>query len=329
MSIASPMCTGNGAYVVHKTLERKVPKYRVLPYNPYWTVFPPSLLLFSDLQAPVIHTTPDHAIFLTPPRAMLLLTFHNYVLDAAMRPYSSTPQQIHYRTDLRLFTRLALQRASKVTAVSKATAELIRQDLQYRGKVDVIPNGVDTGVFRPPSSRSASSQLRVLFSGNPTCRKGAHWLLPIIQHVNASVRVHCTGGLRRGGMALHHPRLIHLGAIPYGVMPHLYRSMDVLLMPTIREGMSLAVLEAMASGLPIVASNTSSLPELVHHGQGGFLCPTGNVEAFADALNQLSEDTAMRHRMGEYNRTLAESRFGENQMTAAYAEMFETLAVRL
>jgi L-malate glycosyltransferase len=319
------MCTGNGAYIVHKRLERHIPSYRVIAYDPYWTLFPPLLPLLCAQPSTVVHTTADHAVFLTRKRTHLVLTFHNYVLDSAMRPYSTRMQQMHYRTDLRLFTRLALKRADRVTAVSRATAELVQRDLQFTGPIQVIQNGVKTDLFHPPRGRSSSSKIRVLFSGNPTRRKGAHWLPSIADRVESNVSIHLTGGLRDEGGDLRHPRLIQLGTVPFRAMPELYRSMDVLLMPTIREGMSLAVLEAMASGLPVVASDTSSIPELVHHGRGGFLCPIGDTEVMASALNTLAQNPILRQQMGDYNRALIESTFTEEQMVEKYQRLFESL----
>jgi L-malate glycosyltransferase len=326
MTITSPMCTGTGAYVVHRILERHIPKYKVLGHNPYWTLFPPLLPLFADRRASVVHTVPDYAIFFIPPRAKLVVTFHNYVLDPAMRPYSSFLQQLHYRTDLRLFIRLALRRARVVTAVSQATAELVRQDLDYTRPISVIPNGIDTRTFHPPKKRQEQLKLRVFFCGNPTRRKGAHWLPPIAERTEAEAEIWVTGGLRFGKMAAQHPRLRPLGPVSHETMPELYRSVDVLLMPTVREGMSLAVLEAMASGLPVVASDCSSLPELVHHGKGGFLCPLGDVNAFAHALDTLAGDVELRFAMGEYNRAVVEGKFSQAQMVAAYEAVFASLS---
>ena len=78
--------------------------------------------------------------------------------------------------------------------------------------------------------------------------------------------------------------------------------MDILLMPTVREGLSLAVLEAMSCGLPVVASNCSSLPEQIDEGLGGFLCPVGDVNMFAERLNYLADSPKIRKNMGQYNR---------------------------
>lgn len=68
-----------------------------------------------------------------------------------------------------------------------------------------------------------------------------------------------------------------MGTVPYVAMPDLYRSVDALLLPIVREGDSLAVLEAISSGIPVIASDCSSLPERVTHGQGGYLCEIGDV----------------------------------------------------
>ena len=108
--IASPMCCGNGAYVIHKELEHALPGYRVLPYHPNWTLFPVFLPLAACIKrASLVHTTPDYAIFCMRRDIPLVVTFHNYVLDPFMKPYSSWLQRIHYATTLRRFTTMARQ----------------------------------------------------------------------------------------------------------------------------------------------------------------------------------------------------------------------------
>ena len=61
-------------------------------------------------------------------------------------------------------------------------------------------------------------------------------------------------------------------------------------------------MEDMASGLPVVASNCSSLPEQIDEGKGGFLCPVGNIHAFAEKINILADSPPLRKEMGKYNR---------------------------
>jgi glycosyltransferase involved in cell wall biosynthesis len=105
-------------------------------------------------------------------------------------------------------------------------------------------------------------------------------------------------------------------------MPDRYRQMDMLLMSTVREGLSLAVMEAMACGLPVVASNCSSLSEQIDDGRGGFLCPVGDVKAFAEKINLLAESPGLRKEMGQYNRTKIEKKFTLDRMVKEYQKIF-------
>ena len=85
----------------------------------------------------------------------------------------------------------------------------------------------------------------------------------------------------------------------------------------------LAAAEAMSCGLPVVASNCSSLPELIDDGKGGFLCPVGDVEAFAEKINLLADSPKLRHEMGEYNRSKVEELFTVERMVNEYKDLFE------
>jgi len=94
------------------------------------------------------------------------------------------------------------------------------------------------------------------------------------------------------------------------------------LFPTVREGFPLVVAEAMASGLPIVATNCSSLPELVDEGRGGFLCEQGDARAFAQKINLLAESVELRREMGTYNRAKVERQFKLETMVREYRSLF-------
>lgn len=324
MKILSPMPRGSGAIVAHRVLERHLPGYRVMDYSPWWTLFPPALCAVTRGSADLIHTTPDYALFSTQRHVPYVLTFQNYVLDPFMRAYSSRLQWMHYRTDLRLFTQLALNRASAITAVSKSTAELVASDIGSPLPIRVIPNGVDISRFSPPRTRSGRQTIRVLFSGNLTRRKGAHLLPGIAARLPSHIEIVCASGLGRGNVDIGSlPNFKILKGVSHEAMPKLYHDVDILLMPTTREGMSLAVLEAMASALPVVASNCSSLPEQVDPGKGGYLCKPDDVAAFADAVVHLAESAAIRRQMGEYNRARVEKEFDARMIAAAYRALFE------
>ena len=328
--IISPMSSGNGAYIAHRLLEAHIPGYHVASYHPRWTYFPLMLpMVASTRGAELVHTTPDYALFFHRKSAPMVITFQNYVLDRWMRDYSTWLQKIHYATDLRLWTREALKKCSAVTAVSESTARIVKQDMGLTEPVRVIYNGVDANHFVPDLKKKFNSkEVRVLFSGNLTIRKGAHWLSHIAKKLKDNVAIFYTQGLRTRKIYKNSPNLHSIGPVSFGEMPHRYQQMDILLMPTVREGLSLAVLEAMACGLPVVASNCSSLPEQIDHAKGGFLCPVGDVNAFAEKLNLLAESPALRREMGEYNRSKVEKTFSLERMVNEYKTLFEEVLTK-
>jgi len=322
-AIASPMPTGSGAIVVHRRLERYIPGYRVEPYDPRWSMFPPAMRRLRPTAARLVHTAVDHAALLTPPGVPLVATFHNYMLDPFMRGYSTMAQRLHYATDLRWLTRQGARRATVVTAVSDFTAELVRSDLGFRDEIRVIPNGVDPVLFAPPPSREGREHVAVWVVGNPTRRKGHHWLGAIAERLAPGVTIWCTSD-----SVPPHPRIRAAAPRPHAEMPALYGSADIVLLPGVREGLCLAALEAMASGLPVVASDCSSMPELVVEGQGGHLCPIGDTRSFAQRINALAAAPSDRERMGRFNRARVLAGFTEDRMVTAYRALFAEIAGR-
>ena len=326
------MPKGNGAYIAHRLLETQIQEYRVVAFHPNWTFIPFWLPVITSLRgADLIHTTPDHAAFFYRKSIPMVITFQNYVSDRAMRPYSTWYQKIHYATDLKLLTRMALKKSDTVTAVSKSTAQIVKQDLGLDRSfpIRVIYNGINANHFIPDSHKKYDrTAARVLFSGNLTIRKGAHWLPRMANCLNHNITIFYTQGLRSRHVLPKLSNLQSLGAVPFEEMPHQYQQMDILLMPTVREGFSLAVLEAMACGLPVVASNCSSLPEQIEDGKGGFLCPVGDVKAFAEKINLLAESPDLRREMGEYNRAKVQKMFTLEKMASEYQELFQEVLMQ-
>ncbi len=322
------MPLGCGAWVLHSMLEAGLDGYRMAPYNPWLTLFPPLLRAVGWRQpADIIHATPDYAPFVARRGKPLVVTIHHTMFDDFMRPYSSALQRIHYRTDLRWFTQWGIRRAQAVTAVSRFSADLARQSLDIEQPIRVIYNGVDEAFFRPPRERRASARIRVLFTGNLSRRKGAHWLAAIADRLDDGIEILYTRGLRGNSGLPDHPRLKCLGNIPYPELPRRYASADIFLFPSVREGFGLAVAEAMACGLPVVATNGSALPELIDHGRGGFLCSVGDVDCFARQINRLASMPALRREMGQYNRQRVEERFTRSRMIRQYRELFEQVSL--
>lgn len=325
MNILSPMATGNGAYVVHDMLSKFIDGYNLKGYDPRLTLFPPLLsLLNSRCKPDIIHTTPDYGTFFSRNKTPLVITFHNYILDSFMQPYSSLAQRIHYKTDLRYFTVKSLFEASIVNSVSQFTADLIKKEHNYQKEIRVIYNGIDHNLFHPATNkRKDQKTIKVLYSGNLSRRKGSNLLADIADKLDDGIEILYTQGLRTKNHLPPSSRLQNLGNVPYSAMPTIYQNADILLFPTVREGFGLAAAEAMACGLPVVATDCSSLPELIVNGKGGYLCELGNVQEFTDRINTLAASPALRREMGEYNRARVEKKFTLDRMAKQYKDLFE------
>ena len=116
------------------------------------------------------------------------------------------------------------------------------------------------------------------------------------------------------------------GAVPHHRMPELYAAADVFCLPSLYEGFPLAILEAMAAGLPVVATRVAGNPEAVDDGVHGRLVEAEDAAALAAALLDLIEDPEGRQRMGRQARRRVEEEFSIERIGAAYRELWEGLA---
>lgn len=106
------------------------------------------------------------------------------------------------------------------------------------------------------------------------------------------------------------------------------RGFDCFVLPSIAEGISNTILEAMATGLPVIASRVGGNPELIDDGATGRLVPAGDVEALAAALLELFRFRATAQRFGRAARSAVERRFSLDRMAADYAGLYERLLRR-
>lgn len=257
----------------------------------------------------------------------LVVTVHHLVADPAYRPYTRPAQRLFHRLE-RLFDGWSIARADAVACVSAYTRRRVDQ-LYRREDARVIYNGVDTTLFRPlPGGRPAwgdGRPFRLLFVGNRTRRKGADLLGPIMDTLGTGYELWYSGGQRPDEEPILTPGARPLGRLSRRGLVQAYNACHALIFPSRLEGFGLAVAEAMACGLPVVASRCSSLPELIVEGKGGFLCPVDDVAAFAAAVRRLAGDPARCREMGGVNRARAEQLFSFEVMATHYRALYEQL----
>ena len=108
-------------------------------------------------------------------------------------------------------------------------------------------------------------------------------------------------------------------------VPRIMRGLDLFVMPSISEGISNTVLEAMASGLPIVGTRVGGNPELIEEGVTGTLVPRNDAESMARAMRVYTESAELCRRHGSEARSAVERRFGIDAMVNAYVAVYDQL----
>lgn len=204
-----------------------------------------------------------------------------------------------------------LNSASAVIAVSELLAEKTKQT-GYRGPIHFIGNGIDPQVFSPGTSplrnrlSIPNDAFVIAVAGRLEAVKGIRFLAEAVAAINdPQLHLVIAGdgkekeeieNILREKIRSGHAHL--LGEIPYRDILDIYRGADVLALPSFMEGMSIAGLEAMACGLPLIASNVGGMPYLVKDGETGILTEPGSVESLEQAILQLLNDRDLTRTMG-------------------------------
>jgi len=174
-------------------------------------------------------------------------------------------------------------------------------------KLFLTPTAVDGELFRP-QPRPNPSPFRVLFTGQLSQRKGLSYLLEGFRRAAIPGAELLLVGPSVGSTRVwkHSPGVRHRGPVHHRELPAHYQASDVYVMPSLVEGLPQTVLEAMASGLPVVVSENTAGPEIVTDGVNGYVVPIRDPAAIAERLTELYEDDDRRRSMGELARKRAE-----------------------
>jgi glycosyltransferase involved in cell wall biosynthesis len=208
------------------------------------------------------------------------------------------------------------KKATTIVTISKYSVEKIQKYYGIDPKmIHIVPNGVDTDFFRPKSDQIMTRQqfgLRegpcVLFVGNLIPRKGLPYLIEAAKQI---IRKHPETTFAMAGEGPLKDRLINsvqkqkiasnfkfLGKVEENLLPSLYNTSDVFVLPSLQEGQGIVLLEAQASRIPVVAFETGGVKEAVRNGKTGFLVNPKDSSALADAVIKLLDDKILREKMG-------------------------------
>ncbi len=236
-------------------------------------------------------------------------------------------------------TRLGINESDVVTAVSSYLAEETAARFELRKEIRQIPNFVNLEKFSPelknPSSRALYARSSDKLIGHmsnfrsvkrvPDVVRTFHLLqkqlparlLMIGDGVELKPAQHLAAEL---GIS---DRIQFLGRIPNA--GDVLAQLDLFLLPSEYESFGLAALEAMACGVPVIATNTGGIPEVVDDNENGLLCDVGDYACVAESALQILRDPARHAAMGRSARRRAVERFAEAQIVKQYEELYEEL----
>ncbi|MHC4905086.1 MAG: glycosyltransferase family 4 protein [Planctomycetota bacterium] len=222
------------------------------------------------------------------------------------------------------------QNADAVIANSKGLAELAAK-FEPSLDIGVICNGIDTKTFTPPLNRILVDCIKLLTVCRLIARKRIHLLIEAVHHlkqqgIDAELNIVGEGNLlnelqTQAGRLKINDRVNFLGLVGTEEMPSVYQQNHLFLMSSAHEGMSNAMLEAMASGLPILSTACEGTQELIT--DNGIIVSEPTSENIAEAIMHAAEDRQQYARMSVASRTIAE-KFSWSNTANQYLQLYAT-----
>lgn len=252
----------------------------------------------------------------------IVSTCHNWIDETtAVRLYGALDRRV-------------LRQFAGVVAVSAAVRDRLIGSGVPAGRVRLIANGVDLRRFAVTRSLPKDGPLRVGLVARLSPEKGVDLFLraaaEVLQELPRATFVVAGEGLERATLE----RLIATLGLYHAVqlagrqedMPGFYRELDLLVSSSRAEGMPVALLEGMAAGLPVVATDVGEVPKLIQAGTGT-LVTVEDAPALAAAMLALLRDPERRKQCGQASRSLIQERYSAEHMVAQYLELYREVTV--
>ena len=197
------------------------------------------------------------------------------------------------------FFRMIFARANAVTAISNYLAEWAKK--MGARNVSLVPNGVDIERFRNQNTKTKSVEKTIITVSRLVEKNGVWDLIEAMRYLPAHFKLLIVGsGNLRSSLELHatrytlQNRVQFIGEVPHAQLPqHLWAS-DIFCRPSLSEGMGNSFIEAMAAGLPVIATPIGGIPDFLKEKETGLFCGMNDPKSIADAVLLLDEQPALR-----------------------------------
>lgn len=287
--------------VVHRLKSYRVPRHKFLRFISPFGLRSRLVKLIKNIGPDVIHIQSHLMVgrFLSNVARELgiRLVATNHTMPENLVRYSMLIPKLFERLAMRLAwadTGNIISRASVITTPTRKAAEILNRATGISG-IYAISCGIDS---RPFASASPVSNLkpRALFLGRLDYEKHVHILIEAFSllknHPKATLEIVGDGSERESLESWAKElgvfdRVVFAGSIPDTELSAAYARASVFVMPSIAELQSIATMEAMASGRPVIAANAAALPHLVHDGENGYLFDPDNVEQLSALLERV------------------------------------------
>jgi glycosyltransferase involved in cell wall biosynthesis len=228
------------------------------------------------------------------------------------------------------FFKMVFRRADHVTALSKYLAEFAKS--MGSADVEVVPNGVDLGKFRLTSDRSALSDKSriVLVTTSRLVKKNAvDDIIRSLQFLPDNVIFRCIGSgkdeahlkalvaeLKLEDRVEFYPHMDH------SVMSTALKEADIFIRPSLTEGLGSSFIEAMAAGLPVIATPVGGIPDFLKDGETGLFCQVREPKSIADNVTRLIKDPGLYTKISRNSVRLASESYDWNKIAERFREIF-------
>lgn len=240
---------------------------------------------------------------------------------------------------LRQLKAWVLKHADAVVCNSTAT-EAACQEL-YKRDYEVIPMGVDTSLFKQRPHKPAGDTFELLFVGRLSEKKGVQYLLEATKILkDRGTRVHATivgDGENRSSLEEYVTsndltrEVTFTGGVPHEQLAGYYAKADAFVGPSIedmsgwKEAFGLVFAEASATGIPVVATSTGGIQDIIKDGVNGLMVPQQDAVAIADAIQRLRQDPALCEKLGTIGPAFIHENFSWQIIIDKYRAVFESL----
>lgn len=284
--------------------------------------------LLAELRPEVLFTALVHANFMGRLVGRLMGVRHIFA------SIHTTEKKKRWHLQLEnLFCRLS----DKTVCISKAVLAQVRNVCHVpESKLELIPNGIDADLFINPDTPpldgtpSRSDKTTLIFVGRLDGVKGVDVLIRAISMMNDSrdnmeLLIVGDGPQRNELQALTHKlrvsEIITFLGTRRDIAP-LLKNADIKVMPSYWEGLGIAAIEAMAAGIPVIASNVAGLNEVVRHEVSGILVPAGDPEKLADAITSTAANPRLCKKWGQNGRKIAIQEYSFDKMIKSYTDLY-------